>query len=107
VAALAGLTGKLFVTSDLYERFKDKSYGDIELRDVLQTIDYSDKDIRRIAPEYNLAEEAAKLLAARFKRAKVTLLTDDGLLQKAALERKVVVVSYDEFTASLAHNMAS
>jgi len=101
VAALVGSAGKIYVTEDVYEKFKDRIPEDIELGKVLRVIDYSDAGAQELASKYGLSDETARLLSAKFKRAKVTLLTGHALSQEVVAENRVVGVSYDEFASGI------
>lgn len=100
ITALAK-AGKIYVIEDVYERLKEQAPGDVKLSKTLQVIEHLDEDRQKLASARGLSDEAAGLLSARFKRAKVTLLTDNDLLKKAAAEHKVVIVGYGEFVNGL------
>jgi len=101
ISTLVNSAGKIYVTEDIYNKLSNQLHDGIELGKVLHVINYSNEDMQRLASDRGISDEAAKLLSARFKRKKVTLLTDDEPLKKIAFESKVVTVGYSEFINGL------
>jgi len=101
IAALAKATGRIYVTDTLYEKLSGQVHDNVKLGRVLQAAEYSAEDIEKLADAYGLSGESAKLFAAQMRFKKVTMLTEDNLLQKAADENDIVTLSYDEFISGL------
>lgn len=101
IAELAKSAGKLYVTDLAYDKFKGQTHDGVDLGQVLKASKYKESDAGEFAGAYGLSDDASRLLAALYKRKKVTLLTDDEALRKAAEESKIVTLTNEEFINGL------
>lgn len=101
ITELARSAGSLHVIDLVYGKFKDQTHDDVDLGQVLKASKDVKGDAGELAGAYGLSDDSSKLLAALYKHKKVTLLTGDEALRKAAEDNKIVTLTYSEFINSL------
>lgn len=99
---IADSLGKLGVTEEIFEEYKEKEFNGLKLSEILLSIKPKQKLVDEILTRHDVDKESAILLAKSIeKKRRGILLTDKENIKKLAEERNLPSLSYQELIETL------
>jgi len=99
VKILAEKYKRIWVTENVYQKFRDVDQRGIKLEELLKIKDYDDRLVEQFKEDYRLADEEATLLSGAVKGSKrVMIFAENNQLRDAAGDMGIPNMNYSEFS---------